>query len=390
MTVTSYTNVRLWDGKSDTYSNHEAITVDGDRIVSLSADRKNGVDCNGLTAIPGLMDAHVHMTIDPDIRGTAEQMALPSDQVRLAMAERARRMVQAGITTARDLGGGKWLEIELRERILRGEIPGPRLQCAGQPVTSVKGHCWFWGGEVATEQDAVDVIDRQKRRGADLIKIMATGGKLTKSTNPGVAQFSTRELEHIVAAAEERGMRTAAHCHGTAGIGNAAAACVTTIEHCSWMDENQDRSAFDEDIAACIGRNGCFVSPTIYDKWTGIWNKSDNFAAMIQNQFRVMREHGVRLIASTDAGIPDVHHHDLAKALLEFKFYADLTPVETLRAATSTCAEALGISDDVGTIESGKCADLLFVEGDPLSDLTVLQSPVRVVVRGIEQNLSHR
>ena len=388
MAQTTYTNLQIWDGFSDGYSEHRSLTIEGDRIASIQEKPTNGVDCSGLTVIPGLMDAHVHMTLEPSITTPMEQLNQSREKMQADMVPRARRMVQAGITTARDLGGGKWAELELRDRINRGEIPGPRLLCAGQPVTSTKGHCWFWGGEAASIDEANEVIERQARHGVDVIKIMATGGKLTANTNPGVPQFTQAELEAMITAASQNGLRTAAHCHGTQGIGNAAKAGITTIEHCSWMNEERQRTAFDEDISFCIGLNGVFVSPTIHDKWSQFRNQTDDFVPMIQEQFRTMKRHNVRLIASTDAGIPHVHHHDLAKALIEFSFYADLTPAETLRAATSTCAEALGIEDLVGTIAPDMCADLAFVEGDPLADLSVLQSPVRVIAKGIEQDLS--
>lgn len=388
MERTSYTNLRIWNGIGDDYSEHQSLTIDGDRIVSFQTNPVRSVDCGGLTVVPGLMDAHVHMTLEPSISSPIEQRSQPLEKVQADMVSRARQMVQAGITTARDLGGSNWAELTLRDRIKRGEIPGPRLFCAGQPVTSEKGHCWFWGGEAGTIDEATEVIERQAEHGVDLIKIMATGGKLTASTNPGIAQFSQDELEAIVAAASRRGLRTAAHCHGTPGIGNAARAGVTTIEHCSWMNEEGERSAFDEDISFYIGQSGVFVSPTIYDKYSRFREQSGDFVSMIQEQFRAMKRHNVRLIASTDAGIPHVYHHDLARALVEFSFFADLSPVETLRAATSTCAEALGISSLVGTIRPGMCADLVFVEGDPLANLSVLQSPVRVVARGVEQDLS--
>ena len=157
--TTLYKNVRIWDGVGDDYVEASSILVEDAWIRDVSDRAGRGRDCSGLTVVPGLMDAHVHMTLDPSIPTVDGQLAQSEEDIRAKMVDRAERMVRSGITTARDLGGGAWLELELRDRINRGEIPGPRLLCAGQPVTSVQGHCHFWGGESASVEDARTVID---------------------------------------------------------------------------------------------------------------------------------------------------------------------------------------------------------------------------------------
>ncbi len=148
--------------------------------------------CTAPRALPGLIDAHVHMVLDPDLRDPLAQTAADRATRAAAMAQRAVEMVRAGITTARDLGGGEWLELELRDRIARGEVEGPRLVCAGQPVTSPQGHCHFWGGEATGAADAAAVIARQREHGVDLIKVMATGGTMTKGTHPARRAIRSR------------------------------------------------------------------------------------------------------------------------------------------------------------------------------------------------------
>jgi hypothetical protein len=170
------TNLTIWDGEAP--SRADAILINGARIVALGATDElqatTTIDCPGLTALPGLIDAHVHMELDPD-QHVPPTRTDTSASARARMVDRAAAMLDAGITTARDLGGGAWLEFELRDRIRSGEIRGPRLLCAGQPVTSPSGHCHFWGGEAASAAEAGIVIDRQVSHGADLIKVMATG-----------------------------------------------------------------------------------------------------------------------------------------------------------------------------------------------------------------------
>lgn len=383
---TIYRNLTIWDGVSEEYSDAESLTVENAIIGSVGGATTNG-DCrdmSGFTVVPGLIDAHVHMTLDPAIRTPEEQIAQPDDVIKVGMAKRAEDMVRAGITSARDLGGGKWLELELRDRINVGELIGPRLLCAGQPITSVKGHCHFWGGEAADTTTAIKVIELQAEHGVDLIKIMATGGMMTKGSSPREAQFDSLMMTEIVQAAWQYGYRVAAHCHGTDGIQNAAKARVNTIEHCSWLGDDGARTGYDPKVAFEIAKNGVWVSPTINAGWKRFTGGNGKFELAIKEIFHEMREAGIRLIASTDAGIPNVRHHDLAVALPVFANFANLTPIEALRSATSDCAEAIGLGDITGRIAQGFSADLMFVRGDPLSDLSVLEDPVLVVVKGQE------
>lgn len=339
---------------------------------------------SGLTVIPGLIDSHVHMTLDPKLTSLEAQLSQSDDEIRAKMLIRAREMVHAGITTARDLGGGRWLELELRDQIASGEVAGPRLLCAGQPLTSKGGHCYFWGGEATNNVEIEDVVRRQHANNVDLIKIMATGGMYTKQSQPGKAQFNQDELSLAVKISNDLGYRVAAHCHGTEGITRAANAGVATIEHCSWLDKGGARENCDREIANEIARRGIWVSPTINAGWARFMGGNGNFETHVNKLFEDMKECGVKFVASTDAGIPNVVHHDLARALRVFATMASLSPLECLLSATSNAAQALGIEEITGTIAVGKDADLLFVEGDPLEDLAVLQEPVLVVARGSE------
>ena len=378
-----YGNIRLWDGLGDDYSDADSIAVEGETITAVGHGL-GGEDCGGLTVVPGLIDAHVHMVLDPALRSLDAQLAEPADVSREKMRQRAAAMVRAGITTARDLGGGAWLELELRDRIEAGEIVGPRLLCAGQPITSVGGHCHFWGGEAATLADAQAIIERQRQHGVDLIKVMATGGMQTPGSQPKDAQFDQSTMSAIVAAANAHGYPVAAHCHGIPGIRNAAHAGVRSIEHCSWIGGDGKRGAFDPQTALEIARRGIWVSPTVNAGWGRF---GPDFAAAVTANFRAMKAHGCALIASTDAGIPNVYHEDLAKALPVFARLAELSPVETLRSATSDCARALGLEDTTGILREGASADLLFVRGDPLADLGALLDPALVVARGREHRI---
>jgi imidazolonepropionase-like amidohydrolase len=191
--------VRVWDGTAISVPpDRLTIRIEHGRIAAIGAGPELSDDADVIafdaelrsdaravgvpTAIPGLIDAHVHLTLDPAIADPRRQLEVSREELETALCSRARAMLRAGITTARDLGGGAWHEIALRDRTLRGEVAGPRLLCAGQPVTSPGGHCCFWGGEASDVAAIRSVVRRQIDRGADWVKVMATGGVMTGNT----------------------------------------------------------------------------------------------------------------------------------------------------------------------------------------------------------------
>ncbi|HEY6597999.1 MAG TPA: amidohydrolase family protein [Pseudomonadales bacterium] len=388
-----YARVRVWDGVAQTYLDGvDAVRVERGAITALGDVKEISAgalvrDMGGVALVPGLIDAHVHMVLDPDVRDPLAQ-ARGAETQRDALARRANAMVRAGITSARDLGGGEWLELELRDRIARGEVMGPRLLCAGQPVTSPGGHCHFWGGEAAGVVEAATVIARQDEHGVDLIKVMATGGSLTKGSTPRMAQFDGDTLAAIVADARQRGYPVAAHCHGTEGIRFAVHAGVNTIEHCSWVGEGGWATDYDAALAETMAARRVWVSPTVNLGWKRHVGSGTEHEGRLLRNYAAMRAAGVPLAASTDAGIPNVRHEDLAKALPVFAYFTQFSNVEALKSATSSCARAIGIGHRTGRLAKGFAADLLFVDGDPLADLTCLTTPVAVVARGVAIDLN--
>lgn len=386
----SLKNLKIWNGVDDTIDHGvDAVTFENGCLTFVGSSEDLGAevpgsvvkDMGGLYMIPGLIDAHIHLCLDPHIKDPLQQERLAREELLQAMADRARAMLEAGITSARDLGGGQWLELDIRESIRRGELSGPRLVCSGQPITSIKGHCHFWGGEAADGSDALKVLARQVEHKVDLIKVMATGGNITRGSRPVDAQFDEKTLTLIVNAAQNHGFRVAAHCHGTSGIRNAAAAGVTTIEHCSWVGDEGWGKDFDPEAVALIAEQGIWVSPTINSGWQRFVGNS-NYSELIRGNYARMRDGGAKLIASTDAGIPNVLHHDLPLAIPVFAYFAGLTATEALRAATSDCAEAIGLGGVAGRIEKGYSADFVLYERDPTADLKVLATPVQVYKQG--------
>jgi imidazolonepropionase-like amidohydrolase len=384
---------RVWKVEEDAlgplssflYVRDGRILAVGDAARDIDPDIPR-IDLPGRVLVPGLIDAHVHLELDPGLRTPAEQLAVPEVVRRSAMARRAAAMLAAGITTARDCGGGQHLEHSLRDTIRIGECVGPRLLCCGQPVTTPGGHCSFWGGEVETRADIDRLVARQVEAKSDWIKVMATGGVFTPGSRARDAQFDLPGLVSVVESAGRAGRSVAAHCHGTEGIANAVRAGVRTIEHASFAGPEGFGTALDDALMREMAEAEVWVSPTVNAGWgrriTDSKGEPSDFFRRMSALLRAQRDHGIRFIASTDAGIPGVVHDDLVSGMLAFAQFADLRPVDVLRAATSEAANALGLAHETGRISVGLSADFLVLEGNPLDDLAVLRDSEVVVSRG--------
>ncbi|MCG8592675.1 MAG: amidohydrolase family protein [Proteobacteria bacterium] len=383
--------VALWDGGSDRlHSGPLTVRVEHGRVTGVGDDPELRAGARieahpGATLMPGLVDGHVHMTLDPELRDPAANAALAPDRITADMERRADAMLRAGITTARDLGGGLGLELDLRDRIAAGVVSGPRLVCAGQPVTTPGGHCHFWGGEARDEAERRAVVARQSATGADWIKVMASGGVITRGSRPWEPQFSQVELGQIVDEAGRRGLPVAAHCHGTRSIASAVAAGVRTVEHCSFAGRAGFGSDFDAGVVESVARSSAWVSPTVNAGWARRLEAEGDpsgFALRMGALLRALVKAGARFLASTDAGIPRVHHDRLADGLAIFARLSGLSNAAVLRSATSEAARALGLDTEIGQVRIGAVADLMAVPGDPLQDLTCLRRPLQVWARG--------
>ncbi|SMF76996.1 amidohydrolase family protein [Streptomyces sp. Amel2xC10] len=333
------------------------------------------------TVLPGLIDAHVHLVLDagPD---PVETLRASSDaDLYAGMAGRAEQLLATGVTTVRDLGDKGGLAVRLRDEIAAGHLPGPRILAAGTPLTAPGGHCWFLGGEVEGEGAIRAAVRRNAASGVDLIKVMATGGGITKGGPPvWQAQFSTRDMRIVVEEARRAGLPVAAHAHGTEGIVAAVAAGVDSIEHCTWMA----RDGFDvrKDLVAAMAGQGIAVCPAASPDWRGFAERfGPERAEEMFGRIRWMAESGVPLLPGTDAGVPRAVFDGFISSL-EFFEHIGLTPARIIDLATAGAAEALGIAHDTGRLAPGHRADLLVVDGDPLTDLNALRAVRLVLAEG--------
>jgi len=376
------TAAKLMDPEGGTVADC-GVVIDGEIIVWAGIRTELPAEFDGLprhdlgdvTLLPGLIDAHVHLSLGTEPASSEGTVATTSDDDELAiMFASARELVEAGVTTARDLGGRGYLALRARDAVEAGEFVGPRILAAGPPLTPPRGHCWFLGGEVDGADDAVKLVQSHVTAGVDVIKVMATGGFLTPGTTPWDASFDEITLTAIVAESHRLGRHVAAHCHGIDGIRQALAAGVDTLEHCSFVEEGGG-SAVDHELMDAIVVSGAYVSPTM---------NADARLLMAQGWIPPVVElwrRGARVIASTDAGIPGTPHRDYVLAL-EALVDAGIPVRDVLVAATVTAAKALDLDGVAGRIVAGYSADIIAVDGDPSLDIRALHNVQFVMARG--------
>jgi len=329
------------------------------------------------TILPGLIDCHVHLGLDGGPAPVARLRSETSEQQLVLMLRSARQLLGVGVTTARDLGAPSYLSVVVRDAIVAGLARGPRLLVAASPITVTGGHCWFMGGEADGEDDLRRLVRTHHKHGADLIKVMSTGGFMTDGSAPWYAQFTVAQLAAVVEEASRLDKPVAAHAHGLEGIDRAVRAGVSTLEHCSFVTDTNER-VFSEPLAARIAEQGIFVCPTVnvnapyLEKRTG---------RPVGRHLQPMREMGVRLIAGTDAGINNTPHHQYVGGL-EHLVTLGFRPAEVLAMATTEAAEALGVAATTGRLAPGYDADVIIVDGDPAADISALGRLRRVIARG--------
>lgn len=377
---------RLFDG-ADSHADH-AVVVDGHSIVAVdhaarfpADDSIRVVDLGAATLLPGLVDTHVHLCFDAghDVAATlAEQ---DDDAVLATMTAAAQRLVAAGVTTVRDLGDRGYLSLRLRDAQWSGL---PTILAAGPPITSVGGHCHYLGGETAGIDGIRDAVREHADRDVDVIKIMASGGHLTPGTRTEIPQFSREELHAAVAEAHRFGLPVTTHAHGIPAIEDAIAAGVDGMEHATFQTESGVVEAPEPLLAALI-EHDIVVGLTL-----GVVPLPDfpmppffqaNLPKLMANMARVIAAE-VPVVLGTDAGISPVKPHDvLPLAVAQFAALG-AGAERAVRTVTSYAAEVIGLGHRKGRIAAGYDADLLAVDGDPLTDPTALQRVQAVFVRG--------
>ncbi len=380
-------NVRVLDGRGARLE-RMTLLIDESRIAAIGPSRtttvpRGFVDLGvaGMTVLPGLIDCHVHLCLggEPDVVAAVKQDS--SAMTLLKAARHARETLAAGITTVRDLGFRDHAVFALKEAIDGGLIPGPRIVAAGLAICMTGGHARFIGCEADGPVAVTAAVRAQLAAGAEVIKVIASGGVLTPGTSPDQAQFTLEELTAAVQEAQRAGRRVAAHAHGASGMKQAIQAGVHSIEHATLLDDEAADAMVQSGVymvatlsalattAACPLNGGIPVSAV---------RKAKEMRARHEASFKAAVRRGLRIAMGTDAGTPFNYHGDNAQEL-DRMVALGMPPMDALAAATSGAADLLGLGDVIGTIEPGKQADLLVVDGDPSKRIGLLQEPDRLV-----------
>ncbi|MGC1381552.1 MAG: amidohydrolase family protein [Candidatus Baltobacteraceae bacterium] len=375
----------LYDGTLEPPKQNVDIVV-ADGCVHEIRAASGECDLEAACVTPGLVNAHAHLegSGDPDLMGMIHSTT-PNQRL-LRAVENARKSVKAGVTTIRDVGSSNNISIDVHEAIEEGRIPGPRMRMAGAVLCMTGGHGWPIGRAVDSPWDARKAVREQMLAGADCIKLIATGGVLTKGAVPGNAQLTPDELAAAIDEAHRHGLRVAAHAIGTTGIKNALRAGIDSIEHGTMLDD---------EAIALFKERGAYLVPTLSAPTCILAHLEDGQQpkyviekarglneAMLAN-IRHAYDNGVRIAGGSDAGTPYNYHEDYAQEVELMWALLGMTPQQALHAATAVAAELIGLHD--GLLAAGEPADLLLLSRDLGEDVRALREPQLVLKNGLIQ-----
>lgn len=392
----------LIDGISNAPQKNMTIVIENNKITAVQKGFSNGnssdkvIDLKNKTVTPGWIDTHVHLAHETNPNGYLERFTLNDADYAYRSVVHAQKTLMAGFTTVRDAGGE--IVLSLKKAINQGLIEGPRIYAAGTPIGSTGSHGDPTNGYrldlmgdpgpkvgVANGVDeCIKAVRQRYKEGSDVIKVMATGGVLDVSNNGSAPQFNEDELKAIINTAHDYGLKVMAHAHGAEGIKRALRAGITSIEHGTLMDD---------ECIALFKQTGAWYVPTIIAgksvadsaKKPGYYppqvaKKALEIGPKLQTTFAKAYKAGVKIAFGTDAG---VYQH--GKNWLEFTYMteAGMPPMEAIKAATIHAAELIGVDNQLGSIEPGKIADIVAVDGDPLTDSQAFGKVAFVMKEGV-------
>ena len=396
-----YRAARVANADLDGWLPDHAVGVAGGVIIDIlpaaDAPLDETVDLGNVSLLPGLVEGHTHIPCPPRV-DAFEIISQEANEPALMRAAHAVGLaLRSGVTTMRDLGSRNEVVFAVREAIAAGVIPGPRLLAAGAPITRTRDHCWFWGGEADTPEAVRAMARAHVDQGADVLKVMASGGNFTPTSNPRDRQYPSETIREIVEAGAAGGVEVAAHTHAAEGVRAAVEGGVRHLIHCRWLSANPDEGfAYDPDLAQRIADEGIWVNPTIGLGLLAAEARSRGDAAPRRNPnlrgpspreqgleiLRDMRERGVRFSSGLDMGMAYADFNRAPAEAWAFVEDVGLSEWQALRIMTCDTAGAIGVGAQVGRLRKGYQADLAAFPGDPARNIRNLDRPAFVLQGG--------
>ena len=386
---------RLFDGTGSPVVRDALVVIENAHIVAVGPasqvalpDGTALLDVGERLVLPGMIDAHVHLLWSGSVSSGQESKVATDSQALLMGARNAQMALKSGLTTVRDCGDRNYLSLALRDCINHGDLAGPRMLCSGPVITSTAGQLWWQ----SIECDRVDELQKAVRtlvkHEVDFVKLMGTGGNATPGSNPEASQYDAAGFQAVADDAHRMGKKVAVHVHGVEGMRYAVDAGIDTLEHCPFRAHG--RIAYDERLVADMVARDLIVSLAMPATWYRL--RAEDMREprthpghlWVERYETIRRMHaaGVKLVVSSDQGSTGTQIDELPLLMEFLTNQVHIPAAAVLRGVTGLAAEALGLADRVGTLEPGKLADLVIVDGDPFADMTAMRRVHTVIKEG--------
>ncbi|SFH81914.1 Imidazolonepropionase [Tindallia magadiensis] len=381
----------LIDGNAGEPLENAVMLIEGERIKQIAREGEiqiendmEVVDLTGKTLIPGMINSHVHILMEPVGDPFSLMTTESAAKTTLRGAANLKKHLKSGVTYFRDLGGYGHIDIELKKAVDEGFIEGPEFLAAGKVIAMTGGHGWQMGRECDGLEEVRKATREQLKAGVNVIKIMATGGVMTAGVEPGSPQLTLEEMAVAVEEANKAGRRTATHAQGTTGIKNAILAGVNSVEHGIFLDDETIDLMVKKDVylVPTLAAPHCIIEAGV-EKGVPLQavEKSKRIMSTHFESFRKAKEAGVKIAMGTDAGTP-FNLHDNTTLELKLMIDGGMTGMEAIQSSTKTAAALLGIEENYGILEAGKVADFIILEGNPLESIETLDKIEKVYKKG--------